>query len=375
MNNQFSHIDQLVTRYVKGTLTGQALVDFQNQLKTDVSLQEKVALEQMLYDVFLDADALRLKEQMKADFKDNSFEKGTQKWWLGGLGASVLLIGGGILFFNQSSTSNTENLATEVLEQPTQVIVLDTIQAVVEVEEHTNREIHTLQPVHFEKHTEPAVEIVSVSKTEEEIEVDTIEKQAVQVKLKESIHVVEKTMPTQSVDPCENVAFKGEMKLKKAQKGNDNGEIAVDERWITGGKKPYLFSLSNSAFSMETQFSNLVANEKYGVFIQDDNGCVGLLNNGMVTMTSTECIADYQATFSVSYEQDWQVPLSGQTSATVQLVNRVGQTMLNKQVEEGENYRWDGIFENGNKVTPGRYNWIINYQDGEQCVVKMTVLN
>ena len=67
MDNNFTNIDRLITDYVKGNLKGDTLELFELKLAHNKELQEKVALEKAAHNLFLDADALILKEMMMAD--------------------------------------------------------------------------------------------------------------------------------------------------------------------------------------------------------------------------------------------------------------------------------------------------------------------
>lgn len=367
MDNNFTNIDRLITDYVKGNLKGDTLELFELKLAHNKELQEKVALEKAAHNLFLDADALILKEMMMADMAPKSSSSTNKKWWLGGLGLAIVITSGLLLFETEKEIVTEEVVSVESVEVPkveSQSISND------EKEHVTTRETHVVKPEHFEELIDSNSN-VKIENVKEEIP-EIVSEEVVAVEINTEVAVPEEE---KIIDPCDGVTFKGELKIKKADKGETNGVVTLHEELITGGTKPYLYSMDREGFSENTIFEDLSPSRKYGVFIQDANGCVALLNGGAFHMGSTQCKTEYQPTFSIAYEQDWELPVNENSSAEITLVNRVGQELVRYQLEEGGSYRWDGIFDNGNKVTPGRFNWHIEYQDGEQCVVKLTVLN
>lgn len=372
MDNGFTNIDQLITDYVKGDLHSEVLAMFEAKLQWNKELQEKVALEREMRSLFLDADTLILKELMTADLAPKESVVNNKKWWLGGLGLAIILTSGLLLLDDNEEPLTIKESAVSVIqeEMPTNEINEELIiEELPEIDEHSKREIHTVKPEHFNEKKSP-VFVVDTLLVEKEILDEDIEP-SVDLSKGNTVGLEQETR----LDPCLDVTFQGDLKIKKAQRGLENGVVTLHQELISGGLKPYQFSMSERDFSDQSIFEGLSAEQQHRVYIKDANACVALLNGGSFQIPSTECVSDYQATFSISYEQDWLVPVNDFFNAEITLLNRVGAEMFKNNVEEGEIYRWDGIFENSNKVIPGRYNWLIEYEDGEQCVVKMTVVN
>ena len=71
MSNE-QDISQLIDQYLDGRLEGKALIEFENQLKTDASLAEEVALEKVIREAVVDASLLDWKKAAKVEV--GSFE-------------------------------------------------------------------------------------------------------------------------------------------------------------------------------------------------------------------------------------------------------------------------------------------------------------
>ena len=109
MNNK-ENIQVLISDYVKGKLKGQALVDFENLLTLDKTLNQEVILEKEIHALFLDADLLDLKSKMNLDFEQDKPEKLIVRKWILTIGIAVL---SGILILSAWSWLSKEKSVIE----------------------------------------------------------------------------------------------------------------------------------------------------------------------------------------------------------------------------------------------------------------------
>lgn len=377
MGEQFDHIDEQITAYVKGQLKGQELVTFEEHLKADNALLDKVNLEKEARDLFLDADVLALKEQMKQDMSSSS---GSSKRWLIG-GAGVLIILSTVLLWESQKEDRRE--------EASKTIVVPRIEKNEEKasykkgsERSVDKHLIIVNEVVDEENNELLDSIIVNNGSQEVTELTTSGIQTITLK-ENSEHIDGATDNVnadseniEKLDPCIGISFKGSPLIKSTIAGEENGQITLDEFGIRGGVKPYSYALNHiGEFEERKAFSDLQA-DHYVIYIKDDNGCVGALENGKTWEVKTSyCLSDYQKTFNIVYENKWEVPLVTGEAAEITLINKVGQELLKIEIEEGEKFHWDGTFDTGNKVVQGRYNWLIKYENGEQCIAKMSVLN
>ena len=99
------------------------------------------------------------------------------------------------------------------------------------------------------------------------------------------------------------------------------------------------------------------------------------MNKTPVFLPETQCLDNQNSTFNPTYDYEWKLPLSQKSNVEIELRNKIGQVLLQKTLDYGEEFRWNGIFNSGNQANPGRYNWYVKHQNGEVCIIKMTIIN
>lgn len=387
-------IQNWLSQYVRGELSGPELEQFEKLLAEDPQLQEDLELEQATFELMLDADAMTLKDMMRSDLAASNYQVKSNKWkWVFGLG--VLLLAGSLFFVDlekEKQESKVDTLAASTIE------MTDTVAQVENQSKTVEKVFKEVKPSGAGNSRIPQVEVKSreaidssvmsaelVSKPVEEnglpsakneIGKDTLEKESIltagidPLKLKKtSLDQVQAV----KVGICDTLKFKGKLKTKASQLNNTNGLIYLNDALVTGGKKPFEYSLDGEYFESTYQFENL-STGNHKVFVKDANGCIAE-NAEPVAIGKTYCVEDYSPTFNLAYESSWKLPVVNGEPVKLMLVNKVGQILLSRDFQTYNYGEWDGLDDKGNPLTVGSYNWIIEYRSGEICNAKMTILN
>lgn len=386
-----------LTQYVKGDLSGQELIEFEKILAEDPQVQEDLELELATFELMLDADALTLKDMMRSDLTASNYQVKSNKWkWVFGLG--VLLLAGSLFFMGREEEKpeiEVDTLAASTIE------ITDTM---VQVDNHGNNDEEVFKEVkpsesgnsrhsQNEIKSKDAPSVIDSTMSSPELATEPLNyKASPSVKNKVYNDTLEKeTIVTAGIDPlklkktsldqvqavkvdsCDILKFKGELKAKASQLNSNNGVIYLNDALVTGGKRPFEYSLDGEYFESSFQFENLSIGQ-YKIFVKDANGCI-TENIEPVTIGKTYCIEDYSPTFNMAYESSWELPVVNGESVKLKLVSKVGQILVNRDFQIYNSGDWDGRDDNGSLLTVGSYNWIIEYKSGEICNAKMTILN
>lgn len=359
----------LIPQYVRGELSDEQLRDFTNALKDDNDLVLEVQLEQAAFDVLLDADVLALRAEMENDF--NTSKKSHKRKWI--LGMGLLAVGAGTYFFTanqpqdaQLATPNTNTEKTIVEAIPKEV------KTDIVLEKNTLEVLPSSETISHHETPEPQKLTVEETILDDRISptpvIDTIPEPVIAVTDLTNPKDTAKSLPK---DPCVNFKALGTLQTKACNLGEETGVIYTSTELISNGKGPYSYSLDNEYFEEIDEFTDLAAGD-YLVYIKDGNNCLATLP---VTIHETACNIAYEETFSKSFESAWKVPILIDTPVKITLVNKVGAVLVNKQMQTYDEGVWNGYDDNGNELSIGAYRWIIEYESGEKCIAKMTILN
>lgn len=381
MSNSESHIDPRVSDYVKGKLSAEECASFEAELALSETLQEQVAHEKMAFEFFVDLDVIDLKRVMEADLASPNKATRSNKYW-----RLIMLFGAGMMCLIAWRYWPL-NKPLEVEEE----VVSVTLTEEIAEEKINDKEPELKEAVVQEKikeainRTEPLSGSFEVEELEAEVE-DEIDLEMAEGHLKEvvvsnnvepeviALEEERLTEATNKFDPCLNISFTGNVETKPSVVGMETGEVLIESARIKGGVGPYLFSLRRFNSEDEIHRFDDLASGTYILSVIDGNNCEGELQEE-VMIKETYCSNNYQPTFNASYQSEWKVPIAEGQSAHVTLVNRVGQILIDQNMNSNARGIWNGILDNGLPAAPGAYKWFLSYDNGEKCIVNLTVLN
>lgn len=376
MNNSSENIEQLIQQYVHGQLQGEQLLQFEKQMAVDATLRASVGEEQMIFDLYLDADALELKGMMQSDFKKTTEPKDSAKyWWISGLVALSLLTGAYYFTSEEKETIKKESVPAESVNA----------QGDKQEKQEVEKKISSLKQEIIAENSVKTISAKSIETiVDEKVVPQSVPKASETVKdeggkTDENIKtllpkIVKETEPVKLVDKCAGVVFSGDVKVISTIKGENVGALSVDGFKTKGGEKPYLYAIKAAGgFDMSTNFTEL-AKGKYTVYVQDKNLCEGILVKD-IQVKETKCIDSYQKTFTLSYETEWKIPVLGDEGVKVTLVDKIGSILVNETIQSDNESIWRGQNASGQAIGVGSYKWLIEYADGEKCLASITILN
>jgi len=106
MQTEIEKFDQ-INRYLKGTLSEEARIQFEAEISADAQLQSEVEMHRLLNETIVDNYLIDVKQKTKQVFKQKKIQQNKKNWTIG-LG-SLILIGTIFVAYNQFK----ENTATE----------------------------------------------------------------------------------------------------------------------------------------------------------------------------------------------------------------------------------------------------------------------
>ena len=364
----------LIPLYVRGELKGNDLTSFEKALTQDAALKEEVLLEKASFDLLLDADVLNLKAQMQNDLKAK--DKAKNKKWIVALG--VLAIGSGTYFL-------VPNASTDVAqpEPSLEVIALDTMAispkqpAITEPSRKIeNKNTATAATPNAVVNTKPTVlDTLEIATPQKVSSIDTAK--VVHVPADTSVaHVkleVQKTPKPVVTDPCAEFAFAHSPQTLASLRDAATGVILLHASLTQSGQDPIRYSLNGIEFENTSSFENLEAG-MYTLYARDEQACE-IESTKQLEIIETRCFEEYQQTFNTAFESSWKLPVYIDTPVKITLINKVGAILVDKDFQTYDEGSWNGFDDNNNKLPSGAYRWIMEYESGETCIAKMTILN
>jgi len=148
--------------------------------------------------------------------------------------------------------------------------------------------------------------------------------------------------------------------------GKATGKIVINN--ITGGEKPYSFSLNNGDEQTDNVFLN-IKQGYYSIIVKDKNGCI---KTKEIFIDEEECIKNYK--FAPSYGEVWDIPALNNVLGKIQIFNKTG-NIVYQNIIYGNADQWDGKDNNGLLLPLGSYKAIIHYTNKEPVIANVTIIN
>ena len=387
MTNNNEHINSLIQSYIQGGLTGQELFDFEEQLSTDIELREQVAVEQEMFNIFLDSDALNLKDMMNKDLNTKTTnKKSTTAVILLAITGIVILSTTTLLFLENSNSPITNSIEkTQPAQKITQIHADDNNHITTKVQDTITTKIITTINNDKKDSVSSVTDLITIESTQDTDLQDSIIINSSKIETDELPDSTQNTIPTATVNTrkteeplpeeslCSNITYTGSVNVEPSSYLINDGEILLYKSTITGGQAPYSYDLNVEGDFFETEKITELAPGTYTLFIKDANGCVAKHLSEVIIKKSL-CKIDYTPTFDVSIENEWRLPLVEEKNAHIVLINKLGEKFVDKTILEGDDIIWNGKTDDNQSIDIGNYRWIIDYEN-EKCSFKMSVLN
>ncbi|HTF80785.1 MAG TPA: hypothetical protein VL947_03635 [Cytophagales bacterium] len=362
MSNQ-DHIEQLIESYTKGTLKGDALVAFENMLSNDDTLKRKVDLYKTSNNLVV---LHRLKEvnavlkAKTAEVKKRDSGLDTMSKAMIGLTGIALL--GALLYYTIGDQNGTPTVKQDDIH---------TAAATKQEPSSKGSEVVRSQEkvLDFKKNiVKPIINTREQSSTGSQVDHTPILGSV----SKEDIHVSEKAESTpkevgvavrdqdtskthRTIQPCEGLVIKMEVKSEAACRGEADGEIHINH--IKGGTLPYSFILNESIKNNSGRFTHLHEGH-YTIRAIDKNNC----QSDLVHLDLPEKICRLDLHFSPFKGEEIVFP-TYEKSGNLSIFDKMGGMYYQKQLLADEKFAWTGQSSSG-ELAAGYYVFVIQYADG-----------
>jgi len=386
VEDKFNYIEQ-IDQYLANEMSMSDRDAFENELSTNETLKEEVAIQSTLRDVVISSSLGDIRSLMENDFKEQSTadNKKTRNKkigkWIGIAGLFLLAPAIGYFLINdeekkENNTAQIEKHETSVIQNnlgknneaiaPKEKVELEKTLPVksVDVQEKDSREIDekTLSPVLKEEH-------IDIEENSQENKLDLTKhddspQQIVEDKIENDVIVAEKQ------EVLTELTFNGKLKTIKTSYEASNGKIII-EGDLTGGEKPYQYFIYDGELQIYKEFENLEAG-KYVVQAIDGNG--KNINIGECEIKEDLCISSYNQSFMITFDKYWEIPVTYNKQFNFKVYGR-SSILYEHDFESGDETHWNGKTTSGGKIGLGYYRFEIDYENGEKCFGEITIGN
>lgn len=348
--------------YTKGQLSPKEHHNFELEINSNDQLRNQVELSQLVDELVVASETLKLKEQMQKDLFKPKSNLGTY------LGATIIAISIGSiwLYFNTNKPKEANLVSPSIKNNvPNQIIPNNT----------------NLSPNNSaEKYNTPElkVENASINKgiVQNNISIDTIKNitthkngNPTNITTKNSNEETAKTAETsnsveikniQQLNPCQTLIHNVQFTALPSCKGESTGEILIHSETVKGGTPPYSFELNHHQSA--DKFEHLSAGY-YDLFIKDAGSCV-VKNSTKVYVPEKNCKINKEFTFNPEYDNHWQIPYDkDKVPLNFKIHDKGGRDVYKTQIISHEPSEWNGQSNTGLHINNDLYFYSIEYTD------------
>lgn len=367
MINEQARYDQ-IEAYLKGKMTNEERVSFENEMANDPTLNEAVMLQKVALDVLRYDHSNELKELI--DQKGKTYKpKNLNKWWLFGSLGFVLISSAVVLFYANSTVNpvekDTKNEAPIVIEDKAD-----------EVTDHHNNHPEKLKSQGVNEEKPKTTEAVNVSKTDDE----------------QGIASVNQENPVEEVVEQED--------SNKESKANDDNPLKTSENTVStvdcsevpkvtfhiepafAQTKTGVVTITNHS-DMYLSYALIPFEENYVQQKQFDGLEAGMYQLkakteqcdyeiAILDVPETVCLKEKDMSFNISYERSLNIPIAESASGNMVIINKSGVEVYSRSFEKTNKLTWDGSYTNGNATQQGLHKMIIKTTK-ETCLYNVVV--
>lgn len=355
----------LIDSYLNGTLEGEALRSFEQQLQSDAAFAEEVSFQQLTNEVVIGASYDDLRSQISNDIDKIDASNKTKTWSLYTVAAFVLITGAAGIYYVSNNTNNTKPTDTKEVPSTNQY----------SSESNKTPSVSTTQDsktAPTQKGSQPntsniqATVVTAINSqravaTTPQIQHTPIEKVTPDVKTKQP---VEKSTNT---NPCLHTSIAAEISSKPTCANESTGTIITTQ--VQGGMNPYTLSLDHASAKPIKEIYSYLPAGAHTLLITDDNGCSKEFH---VSIEEKNCRKPSYV-FAPEKGETWKISGNNNADFTITIINIAGTQVYKSQIMQGE-FEWQGIGQQGEYLSAGLYIYVIEYTNGQKENGQVTIV-
>ena len=346
--------------YSKGKMSLEEKLAFESELSSNDALRDQFEFSQIVDQMVIMGEALKLKEQMGKDLN-----KAKSKIW-SYLTASVFVL----------ATSAGLFYALNKEEEKMHVIVPISVIPKV-AKQADNQKIKQTEII------TPASPVAVKPFIKQEKKGNYSTSSTLSAPKSEPVFLplpveVPSSAPTQAVEPakavhesvkalvidkdlCAGLIGQVEFYTVPSCRGQETGEVHLKAETVKGGHAPFSFTLGEK--SSQKSFSQL-ASGQYSLFIRDANGC-SVENSKKVVVGEKRCVDKKEYVFNPEYDLSWPIPYDTERqSVKIVIQEKGGKVFFQSAVSASHPAEWRGESNTGLMLSMGIYFFTIEYADG-----------
>jgi hypothetical protein len=362
-----------IDNYLNGTLPEQERIDFEKKVSQDESLAAKVAETKATNEAIYFASLAELKLTIGQDIKKIKY-KPAPNWRK----ASYILIAAttlisGVAIYIIKDNENPDGPKTES-------------KNVKNNSEQENHYLNSGEPQKIEKKF-PTNSIQNNKEAQNTISSSnksSVESNLTDSPIRENLEETKNVSTENKVFPIDNnVSIKNSEKHSSSEsetlcdksfkinseascKNQETGSIVI----LTDGFKEYVFQINNHTSSGSKGVFHNLQPGAYEVLITYNKECSYTKS---VTVGEKWCPMNSPFSFNPDYNEKWIIKYEHETSGRFTIFDTRGKEIYNSAFGSGNEY-WNGTDMYGSVVPIGVYIGMINYSDGRQEKVELTII-
>jgi hypothetical protein len=366
--NLDSNIYEKIDIYLEGKLSGEELIDFENELNINDSLRNMVETVKFTNELLLDFKLNELKNRINQDLKNlptenNSNSKNYLKYFA--LVGLVTLSGLGYLFLNKSNESDKIQIKSKEVSNKINTVVKgnenSTLNSVSSSTQNAKVDLNkSVQNTVIGNSTEIIHNDVATDFRINSFENPTpsIVSEPLTVERNTNQNIV-REINTNS-NPCNQEKIKANIVSEASCVESPSGVIKIEK--VENGNSPYVFSIDHGKDFKEYSYFNNLHSGEYHILIKDKFGC--LSDDYKVVIESKVCSkAKNEFAFSPSLNETFKFPIEQGEEGNIQIFTRSGQKVFTANLSDTQ--EWNGISNTGFGIEAGVYVFVIESKSGK----------
>jgi hypothetical protein len=367
--NLVSNIYEKIDIYLEGKLSGEELMNFENELNNNDSLKNKVETLKLTNELLVDFKLNELKNRINQDLKNlstenNSNGKNYLKYFV--LVGLVTLSGLGYLFLNKSDESDKIQIIQKELFNKTNNLVKGNENSTF----NSIRSNVQNSKVDLNKPTQNSVIVNSIEIVKNDAATDlrintffenptpTIVSEPLTVERNINQNIVREI--NTNTNPCIQEKIKANIIFEASCVESPSGVIKVEK--VENGNSPYVYSIDHGKDFKEYSYFNNLHSGEYHILIKDKFGC--LSDDYKVVIESKVCSkAKNEFAFSPSLNETFKFPIEQGEEGNIQIFTRSGQKVFTTNFSDTQ--EWNGISNTGFGIEAGVYVFVIESKSGK----------
>ncbi len=355
-----SDILDKIELYTKGKMRLEEKLAFEKELATDELVREQFEFSQIVDQMIIGNETLKLKEQMQKDLYNTKSNIGKYL----AVSLFALIASAGLFFVFDKKEENVIKEVSPVTGVPQKI---NQIEKQVEIQKNT---ISAKTKTAVIQENKSSIKSNVNSPNTSESKVASVQPEMVQnISVPTSAQAIsaQNVASKQNVtlalkqDPCASLEGDVEFYTSPSCKGQETGEVHLKTETVKGGLAPFTFTIGDR--KAKNHIDRLAAGQ-YSLFIKDANGC-SVENVKKVVVAEKKCINKIEYVYNPEYDSSWPIPYDADKQATsVKILEKGGKVFFQTAVSSSQPTEWKGESNTGLTLGMGIYFFTIEYADG-----------